>query len=100
METPELKKIAWIDCIFLPLEETYTLTSSVRVNAGSDYETDEEAGISHFLEHLSFKGWKIWDKPTTLRDAVMDMGWIFNASTGDRRTCFYIKAPYNTWKQQ
>jgi predicted Zn-dependent peptidase len=40
----------------LPLEETYTLTSSVRVNTGSDYETDEEAGISHFLEHLSFKG--------------------------------------------
>lgn len=100
MKTPELKKIAWIDCIFLPLEETYTLTSSVRVNAGSDYETDEEAGLSHFLEHLSFKGWKIWDTPTKLRDAVMDMGWVFNATTGDHRTNFFIKAPYKTWEQQ
>ncbi len=100
MKTPELKKIAWIDCIFLPLEETYTLTSSIRVNAGSDYETDEEAGLSHFLEHLSFKGWKIWDTPTKLRDAVMDMGWVFNATTGDHRTNFFIKAPYKTWEQQ
>ena len=100
MKTPELKKIAWIDCIFLPLEETYSLTSSVRVNAGSDYETDKEAGISHFLEHLSFKGWKIWDTPTKLRNAVMDMGWVFNAATGDQRTNFFIKAPYKTWEQQ
>ena len=100
MKTPELKKIAWIDCIFLPLEETYTLTSSVRVNAGSNYETDKEAGISHFLEHLSFKGWKIWDTPTKLRNAVMDMGWVFNAATGDQRTNFFIKAPYKTWEQQ
>ena len=97
MKKPELKKIAWIDCIFLPLEETYSLTSSIRINAGSDYETDEEAGISHFLEHLSFKGWKIWDTPTKLRDAVMDIGWIFNAATGDRRTKFFVKAPYKTW---
>ena len=100
MKTPELKKIAWIDCIFLPLEETYTLTSSVRVNAGSNYETDKEAGISHFLEHLSFKGWKIWNTPTKLRNAVMDMGWVFNAATGDQRTNFFIKAPYKTWEQQ
>ena len=100
MKTPELKKIAWIDCIFLPLEETYSLTSSVRVNAGSDYETDKEAGISHFLEHLSFKGWKIWNTPTKLRNAVMDMGWVFNAATGDQRTNFFIKAPYKTWEQQ
>ena len=100
MKTPELKKIAWIDCIFLPLEETYSLTSSVRVNAGSDYETDKEAGISHFLEHLSFKGWKIWDTPTKLRNAVMDMGWVFDAATGDQRTNFFIKAPYKTWEQQ
>ncbi len=100
MKTPELKKIAWIDCIFLPLEETYSLTSSIRINAGSDYETDEEAGISHFLEHLSFKGWKKWNTPTKLRDAVMDMGWVFNAGTGDRRTNFFIKAPYKTSKLQ
>ena len=100
MKTPELKKIAWIDCIFLPLEETYSLTSSVRVNAGSDYETDKEAGISHFLEHLSFKGWKIWNTPTKLRNAVMDMGWVFDAATGDQRTNFFIKAPYKTWEQQ
>lgn len=96
MRNPELKKIAWIDCIFLPLEETYTQTSSIRINAGSDYETEEEAWISHFLEHLSFKGWKIWNNPNNLRDTVMDIGWYFNAATGDCTTRYYIKSPYKT----
>ena len=96
MKNPELKKIAWIDCIFLPLEETYTQTSSIRINAGSDYETEEEAWISHFLEHLSFKGWKIWNNPNNLRDTVMDIGWYFNAATGDCTTRYYIKSPYKT----
>lgn len=96
MKNPELKKIAWIDCIFLPLEETYTLTSSIRINAGSDYETEEEAWISHFLEHLSFKGWKKWDNPNDLRNTVMDIGWYFNAATGDCSTRYYIKSPHKT----
>jgi predicted Zn-dependent peptidase len=60
------------------------------VENGSRYETEEQAGISHFLEHLFFKG-------TARRTAAqiaeeMDaVGGVLNAFTGKESTCYYAK---------
>jgi hypothetical protein len=38
------------------MQELNSLTIQISVKAGSEYETREEAGISHILEHMFFKG--------------------------------------------
>ncbi len=39
-----------------PMPHTRSVAVSVYVGAGSRYETEQEAGLSHFVEHLCFKG--------------------------------------------
>lgn len=60
------------------------------MGAGSQYETIEEAGVSHFLEHMVFKG---TEKRSARRIAEeMDaVGGQLNAFTAKECTCFYAK---------
>lgn len=51
----QIKKIAGIDCLFAPMNEGNSITIDISFKAGSLYENEEEAGISHFLEHMFFK---------------------------------------------
>jgi len=68
-----------------------SVTVGIWVENGSRYETDAQAGISHFLEHLFFKG-------TSRRSAaqiaqeVEALGGVLNAFTGKEETCYYAKA--------
>ncbi len=62
----------------------------VWVKVGSRYETSEKNGISHFLEHMFFKG----TKKRTTRDISVEidsMGGDMNAFTSRENTAFYIK---------
>jgi predicted Zn-dependent peptidase len=67
-----------------------SVTAGIWVENGSRYECDEQAGISHFLEHLFFKG-------TTRRTAAQiaeeidAVGGVLNAFTGKEYTCYYAK---------
>src|SRR5262249_7116252 len=57
---------------------------------GSRYERAEQAGISHFLEHLFFKG----TERRTAADIAEEMdavGGVLNAFTGKEYTCYYAK---------
>lgn len=51
----EIKKIGGIDVLFAPSKESNSTTIEILVKAGSLYETRENNGISHFLEHMFFK---------------------------------------------
>jgi predicted Zn-dependent peptidase len=51
----EIKTIAGIQTIFAPMQDANSTTIEVMCKAGSVYETRENNGISHFLEHLFFK---------------------------------------------
>ena len=60
------------------------------LGAGSQYETPEEGGLSHFLEHMVFKG----TKKRTARQIAEEMdavGGQLNAFTAKECTCFYAK---------
>ena len=74
-----------------PLHDTEAVTILVIVGAGSRYEAKEQNGISHYLEHLFFKGTK--KRPTTLKlSKELDaMGARYNAFTGEEATGFYIQ---------
>ncbi|MBP7062309.1 insulinase family protein [Patescibacteria group bacterium] len=50
-----IKSIAGLTCIFAPMEDSHATIIEIMVRAGSNYETREINGISHFLEHMFFK---------------------------------------------
>jgi zinc protease len=59
------------------------------VKSGSGYETETEAGYSHFLEHLVFKSTKSY-KANSLMDYITNLGGNINAYTEYESTCYYI----------
>ena len=63
------------------------------VGAGSRYETLEEAGISHFVEHMCFKGTP--NRPTSkeISEAIEGLGGILNAATDRELTSYWCKVP-------
>ncbi len=63
----------------------------ISVGAGSRYEPDELAGLSHFLEHLPFKGTKKWPTARHVSEAIEGVGGVMNASTDRELTVFWCK---------
>jgi predicted Zn-dependent peptidase len=78
--------------ILAPVAEAPTATAIIMTGTGSRYEKRENNGISHFLEHLFFKGTE--KRPTTLDIATeLDgIGGAYNAFTGKDRTGYWAKA--------
>ena len=79
----------------VPQKETGAVTVLVLVQTGSKYETKEQNGISHFLEHMFFKGTK--KRPSTLEIAepIDAVGGTFNAFTTEELTGYWIKVEYD-----
>jgi len=75
-----------------PLHETKAMTLLFLVGPGSRYERDEENGISHFLEHILFKGTKKYPSPILLAETLDGIGAEFNAYTSEEYTGFYVTA--------
>ncbi len=75
-----------------PMRGTKTATILVMVGTGSKYENRKNSGVSHFLEHLFFKG--TIKRPTTLAiSSELDgIGAEFNAFTGKEYTGYWVKA--------
>jgi predicted Zn-dependent peptidase len=80
--------------IVAPMHETKAMTALVLVKVGSRYETRKINGVSHFVEHLLFKGTK--KRPTSLdiSKELDGIGAEFNAFTSKDHTGYYIKANY------
>ena len=77
--------------ITAPMKSTKTVTVLVMVGTGSKNENNKNRGISHFLEHMFFKGTK--KRPTTLdiSKELDGVGGIYNAFTGKEHTGFWAK---------
>lgn len=67
------------------------------VRAGSAYETDEQAGISHLLEHMVFKGTEKRG-PGEVAETIEGAGGYLNAATSFDYTVYIIDIPSDSWK--
>lgn len=65
----------------------------VYIGAGSRHENDEQAGISHFLEHMVFKGTAKRPDPVDITQEVECVGGMLNASTSRENTNYWVKVP-------
>ena len=77
--------------ITVPQKETKAATVLVLVKTGSKYEEKEISGISHFLEHMLFKGTKKKKKPRDVVEDLDKVGGDYNAFTGEEYTGYYAK---------
>jgi predicted Zn-dependent peptidase len=73
----------------------YVHSASIIFNygVGSRYEPDAEAGISHVLEHMLFKGTERRPDPAMISEAIEGVGGILNAATGRESTNYWAKVP-------
>ena len=76
------------------LADARSLTATISVGTGSRYETfATNGGVSHFLEHLLFKGTKKYPTAEIIAEAIDAVGGYSNAYTSEDVTCYYIKVP-------
>ncbi|MBI5306683.1 insulinase family protein [Candidatus Wolfebacteria bacterium] len=78
--------------ITVPKKDSLATTILVLVEAGAEYENEKINGISHFLEHLCFKGTKKRPKAIDIGSELAALGAKSNAFTGYERTGYYVKA--------
>lgn len=75
----------------VPMQGLESVTVTVWVKTGSRYEEVKTNGISHFLEHMVFKGSKKRPTAKAISEVVDSIGGEFNAATSKDWTNFYIK---------
>jgi len=93
-----------------PLYQKTTLSNGIRVvtgpmkgvrsaslifyyNVGSRFERPELAGVSHFLEHMLFKGTERRPDPVMISEEIERVGGMLNAATGRENTSYWCKVP-------
>lgn len=78
--------------IFYPYEREDVATIKLCVKVGSAYEKEKEAGITHLIEHMIFKGTET-KKPEDIVGAIEALGGYMNAFTSYDYTCYYVAGP-------
>ncbi|MBI2630690.1 insulinase family protein [Candidatus Nomurabacteria bacterium] len=78
--------------ITIPMKDNPTATVLVLVEAGSKYETKKVNGISHFLEHMCFKGTVKRPKAIDISKELDALGSQYNAFTAQEYTGYYAKS--------
>ncbi len=78
--------------ILVPSKETKAITFEVLYKIGSRQEHKNNNGVSHFLEHLMFKGTEKRPKTVNISKELDSIGAEYNAFTGKDHTGYYIKA--------
>ena len=74
-----------------PMPGTRSVSVSFYVGAGSRYERPEEAGISHLIEHLVFKGTEKRPTAQEISEIIDGVGGVMNAGTDRELTVYYAK---------
>jgi predicted Zn-dependent peptidase len=63
------------------------------VLAGSRLETAAEAGVAHFMEHITFKGTARFPSTRAISEAIEGVGGSFNAATDRESTVYWVRVP-------
>jgi predicted Zn-dependent peptidase len=75
------------------MAEMESVAFGIWVGIGGRYESRQHGGISHFLEHLLFKGTRR-RTARQISQAIEGVGGLINAFTGEEATCYYAKTSH------
>jgi predicted Zn-dependent peptidase len=73
------------------MPHTRSVCLSVFIGAGSRYEEPDQAGVSHFVEHLCFKGTEKRATAKEISEAIEGVGGILNGGTDKESTVYWVK---------
>ncbi|MBI2845086.1 MAG: insulinase family protein [Chloroflexi bacterium] len=79
--------------ITIPMPHTRSVSLAFFLAIGSRYEEATLGGISHFIEHMLFKGTEKRPTAKEVSEAIEGIGGVFNASTGREMTMYWAKVP-------
>jgi len=74
------------------MSEKQSVALGIWIKVGGRYESIQLKGISHFLEHLLFKGTKKYSC-RKLKESIEGVGGSLNGFTAEELTCYYVKIP-------
>src|SRR5947209_8534242 len=83
--------------LMAPMPGMRSASISFFFTVGSRYESNAIAGISHFIEHMLFKGTQKYPTARLISEAIEGVGGIFNASTGKELTSYTARVPAEQW---
>ena len=78
------------------IREVNSLSLGIWINVGGRFETVTQKGISHFLEHLLFKGSKKYSC-RAIKESIEGVGGALNGFTSEELTCYLVKTPSRYW---
>src|SRR3989344_7145849 len=78
--------------IHVPIPTLESATFTIWYGVGSRYEAEPVAGISHFLEHMAFKGGRKYPTAKAVSETLDSIGAENNASTSQEYTNYYVRA--------
>lgn len=81
------------------MPHTRSVSLCVFVGVGSRYETEDQAGISHFIEHMVFKGTERRPTPEEISGTIEGTGGVLNAGTEQELTVYWCKVAEPHFKE-
>jgi predicted Zn-dependent peptidase len=73
------------------MPQTRSVSICIFIGVGSRYETEAQAGVSHFIEHLCFRGTPRRATAREISEAIEGVGGIINAGTDKELTVYWCK---------
>ncbi len=77
--------------LMVPVQTFQSVSAGIFVRIGSRYEPEAQAGISHFIEHMLFKGTSRRPTSREIAEAIEGIGGISDAYTSQENTVYYAK---------
>jgi predicted Zn-dependent peptidase len=77
--------------VVVPMPHARSVSLSAYIAAGARYEAPPDAGLSHFVEHLCFKGTERRPRPQDISAEIDALGGSMNAATDREYTVYYAK---------
>jgi predicted Zn-dependent peptidase len=88
----KFKESNGLTVIVSPMPHMASVALGVWIGVGGRYESASESGISHFIEHMVFKGTR-GRSAKDLKESIEGIGGGFNGFTSDEVTCYMVKVP-------
>ena len=78
-----------------PVPTSQSVSVNVFVGVGSRAEERQKNGLSHYLEHMMFKGSERWPTAIDIAEAIEGAGGMLNAYTSEEVTCYWNRVPFD-----
>ena len=87
-----------LDCLMINNSNYKNVCVMIGVKVGSIHETPECYGISHYLEHLLFRGTENYGSQKKISEKIEKHGGVMNATTSNEKTKYYIQTKASSVK--